>query len=384
MKTVSVFIGSRAHYSSIKSVLAAIKQHPELNLHIVAGSSAILDKYGRVVDLIRSDGFYVNNEVNMLIEGGCPSNMARTVALGIIQLSTIYDSISPDIVLVVGDRYEIMAPVLCASYMNIVLAHTMGGEVSGTIDESIRHAVTKFAHLHFPASPDACQRILRLGENPQHVFAFGCPRIDLVKEIIHSKTRFTSDSLFGYGVGSHLNLQDPFLLVSQHPVTTECEQALEQMNATLEATFRTGLQVIVLWPNSDAGSDYVSKSIRNFRETQDTGKYHFFKNLSIEIYVSLMHQTSCLIGNSSSGIREGAFIGTPVVNVGSRQSNRQAGENVLTVDHDPEAIYSAINTQLQHGRYPSNPLYGDGTAGLQIANALANISIPTPQKLINY
>ena len=282
-----------------------------------------------------------------------------------------------------GDRFETMATTLAAAYMNITVAHTMGGEVSGTIDESIRHAVTKFAHIHFPACNGAKERIIRLGELSKHVHMVGCPRLDLVADILTSSEQLIDNELFNTGVGNKFNLEDPFVLVSQHPVTTEYGVGEHQILKTLEAVKSLNLPAIVLWPNSDAGSDDISRGIRRWREKGLDKSMHFFKNLPISTYVKLMEKTSCLIGNSSSGIREGAFIGTPVVNIGTRQNARDRGLNVLDVNYDKLEITNAIERQVTHGKYSMNPIYGDGKAGIRIAEILATEEVNI-QKCITY
>jgi UDP-hydrolysing UDP-N-acetyl-D-glucosamine 2-epimerase len=267
--------------------------------------------------------------------------------------------------------------------MNIAVAHTMGGEVSGTIDESIRHAVTKFAHLHFPASAGARERIIRLGEQPENVHLVGCPRIDLVAEVLQSQNVTADDRLFDLGVGDRLDLSESFLLVSQHPVTTEYGAGERQITETLTAVREIGLPAIVLWPNADAGSEDIARGIRKLRERGLGSHMHFFKNLPIDTYVRLMARTACLVGNSSSGIREGAYIGTPVVNIGTRQAGRERGHNVIDVLNEHEAIVAAVRHQIEHGRYAIDPIYGDGQAGPRIAEILATQSVSV-QKQITY
>jgi len=295
----------------------------------------------------------------------------------------VFDRLRPDVVITVGDRFETMATTLAAAYMNIPVAHTMGGEVSGTIDESIRHAVTKFAHIHFPASEGARQRIIRLGEPPDTVHRVGCPRIDLVAEIVDGEANGLGPDIFLDGVGDKLDLSRPFLLVSQHPVTTEYGAGERQVAATLDAVREVGLPAIVLWPNADAGSEDIARGIRKLREHGRAERMHFFKNLPAEIYVRLMARTACLIGNSSSGVREGAYIGTPVVNIGTRQTGRERGPNLIDVPHEQGAIVAAIRQQLERGRYAMDPLYGDGRAGPRIAEILATCT-PQVQKRITY
>ena len=383
MKKICVVIGSRANYSSIKSAMRAIHKHPHLELQLIVGASAILDRYGAVINLIEEDGFKPSARVHMLIEGETPATMAKSTGLGLMELPTLFEQLCPDVVLTVGDRFETMATTRAAAYMNIPVAHTMGGEVSGTIDESIRHAVTKFAHIHFPACEGARERIIKLGELPQHVHMVGCPRIDLVAEILNGEERGLESQLFDSGVGESFDFKQPFVLISQHPVTTEYGAGEAQITMTLQAVRELDLPAIVLWPNADAGSDDIARGMRKWREQKLDRHMHFFKNLPIETYVRLMRKTACLIGNSSSGIREGAFIGTPVVNIGTRQTARDRGSNVLDVLYSKEEIIAAIARQVSHGPYAMEPIYGDGRAGQRIADILST-EVVDVQKCITY
>jgi len=381
-RKICVVLGSRANYASIKSAMEAIKNHPKLELAVVVGASALLDRYGSMVNVMEKDGFVPAARVFMLIEGETPLTMAKSTGLGLLELPTVFDQIHPDIVLTVGDRFETMATTLAAAYMNIPLAHTMGGEVSGTIDESIRHAVTKFANIHFPACAEAKERIIRMGEDPKQVYMVGCPRIDMVDRVL-KKGDFIGQKIFESGVGGTFDLSQPFLVVSQHPVTTEYGDGERQMSETLLAVNEVGVPVLMLWPNADAGSDDTARAIRKFREHNDDSKFHFFKNLPFETYIQLMGRAACLVGNSSSGIREGAFIGTPVVNVGSRQQNRERADNVVDAGHDRKEIAAAIRKQIQHGKFKSAPIYGDGKAGERIADILSTVKVNI-QKVMTY
>lgn len=378
-RKICVVVGSRANYGSIKMALRAIEQHPDLRLQVVVGASALLDRYGSAVSVLEEDGFEITARLNMLLDGGTPATMVQSTGVGMMQLPVVFEQLRPDFVLTVGDRYETMATALSAVYMNIPLAHTMGGEVSGTIDESVRHAITKLAHVHFPACSDARHRIIRLGESPQFVIQTGCPRIDLVSEVLAAERNALTPDLFAEGVGGSFDLDKPFVMISQHPVTTEYGQGERQMWETIMAAYELGMPCVVFWPNADAGADDVARALRKFRERYDDSNMHFFKNLPPETYTKLMKRTACLVGNSSSAIREGAFIGTPAVNVGTRQQRRQRGRNVIDVDHDRRQIGEAINRQLGHGPYESDPIYGDGRAGERIAEALATVQ-PVLQK----
>lgn len=381
-RKVCVVVGSRANYASIRSALRAIQDHQDLDLQLVVSASALLDRYGSVIDVIEQDGFEIAARVFILIEGETPTTMAKSTGLGLIELPTVMDNLRPDVVLTVGDRFETMSTTLSAAYMNIPIAHTMGGEVSGSIDESIRHAVTKFAYVHFPACEDARERIIRLGEDSERVHNVGCPRIDLVNEVLSVQTD-PPVGLLDEGVGPRFSLEQPFLLMSQHPVTTEYSGGEYQIEQTLAAISSLGMPTIALWPNADAGSEDIARGMRKFRESNPDYPIHFFKNLPPETYVFLMSKTACLVGNSSSAIREGAFIGTPAVNIGTRQSSRQRGSNVIDADHDVDAIVDAIKDRLERGPFISEPIYGDGKAGLRIAEILSECEL-SAQKRITY
>ena len=383
-RKICVVVGSRANYSSIKSAMCAIREHRDLELQVVVMASALLSRFGSVVDLVRKDGFEVTARASVIVEGETPVTMAKSTGLGLVELPTIFDLLRPDVVVSVGDRFETMATAIGAAYMNIPLAHTMGGEVSGTIDESIRHAVTKLAHIHFPASQDAGDRIIRMGEDPQHVHVVGCPRIDLLAQLVNGDTAPLPPEWFERaGVGGHVDLEQPFLLVSQHPVTTEYGDGERQIFETLAAVRMIGMPTVFLWPNADAGSEDVARGIRKFREQVAHEQIRFYKHIPVELFVRVMKRAACMIGNSSAAIREGAFLGVPAVNVGSRQSGRQRGANVIDVEHDAEQIVAAVRRQLARGPFDSDPVYGDGRAGHRIAGILATCPLQV-QKRIQY
>lgn len=383
MRKICVFLGGRANYSSIKSAMKAIKEHPDLTLQVILGGQALTDKYGDLEDILINDGFSADEKVHMLVAGDKPISMVKTAGLGMLGIADALEHLEPDFLIVVGDRYEVMAATIAAAYMNIRVAHTMGGEVTGTIDESIRHAITKFAHVHFPANKDAGERIIKLGEEPEHVYVVGCPRVDHVHDLLERDPSMPMDLFEKYGgVGQEFDLSEPFLLVSQHPVTTEYGEAKQQIIKTIRACVRTGLNIIILWPNADAGTEGISTGIREYREEHSEAKIHALKNLPNDVYTRLMKNTACLVGNSSSGIREGAYIGTPCVNIGSRQNGRERGQNVIDADTDEDQIYEAIEKQIAHGPYPSEPIYGDGHAGERIADILSKVEVNVQKRIV--
>lgn len=384
MRKVCVFVGGRANYSSIKSALYAIQNHPQLELQIILGGSGLIERFGRLEEQMEKDGFVISERIHMLVEGNQPNAMVKTTAIGMLGIADALENLKPDFVIVIGDRYEIMAPTIAAAYMNIPVCHTMGGEVTGTIDESIRHAITKFAHIHFPANAESAERIEKMGEEKERIFTVGCPRIDTVKKILLEDPGVPMEIFDNQkGVGPEFDLTKPFLLISQHPVTTEYEEAEKQINETIYGALEVGLPIIMLWPNADAGTEGISRGIRKFREKHGDAVLHAFKNLPIAQYVRLMNNTACLVGNSSSGVREGAFIGTPCVNIGTRQAGRERGKNVIDVKCDRHEIAEAIRKQIAHGKYESEPIYGNGNAGEKIADILSKVNV-TVQKRITY
>jgi UDP-hydrolysing UDP-N-acetyl-D-glucosamine 2-epimerase len=360
-----------------------VRDHPDLELQLVVGASALLERYGPVVDVIRADGFEPDAVVYMVVEGENLVTTAKSTGHGVVELATIFDNLRPDVVVSVADRYETLATAIAAAYQNIPVAHVQGGEVTGSIDEKVRHAVTKLADLHLVATPGARERVIRMGEVPGSVHVTGCPSIDLAARVQgNGGASFDPFQRYG-GVGDRFDPKEGYLVVMQHPVTTEYGDALDQIGETLEAVKALDVPTFWFWPNVDAGSDRISKAIRHFRESRDVPHVYFFKNLGPEDFLRLLIGSRCLLGNSSVGIREGSFLGVPVVNVGSRQVGRERAGNVTDVGHDAPAIEAAVRARFQVGRCPSSTLYGDGRAGERIAGLLASSEL-TIEKRITY
>ena len=374
-RNIAVVITARPSYSRVKTLVAAIDKHPDLNLQLIVAASALSARYGSAIDYIQSDGFEVTSKVYNLLEGENLISAAKTTGMGILELSTVFDNLRPDIVVTVADRYETMATAIAASYMNIPLAHIQGGEVTGNIDEKVRHSITKLSDYHFVSSEKAKERVLKLGEEEAFVFNTGCPSIDLAVGI-EPETPLGYDIYEKYGgVGAEVDISGKFVVVMQHPVTTEYEQARQQISTTLEAVRELDVPTLWFWPNVDAGSDGTSKGLRTFRETHESIKFHFFKHVDSQDFLRLINRCSALIGNSSAGIREAAFLGVPVVNIGSRQNGRDRGANVRDVVYDQQLITQAAQQQIDHGKYQSDHLYGDGQSGERIAQHLAEVEL---------
>lgn len=383
-RKVCVVVTARPSYSRIKTALQAIKEHPDLELQLVAAASALLDNYGKVVSNMVDDGFEVVERVFMILEGENLVTSAKSTGLGIVELATTFNRLKPDIVVTIADRFETIATAITASYLNIPLAHVQGGEVTGSIDEKVRHAITKLSDLHLVSNAKAAERVIRMGEAPDKVFITGCPSIDIAAQVMRNDSSLNFNPFQKYGgVGDTFDYSKGYLVVMQHPVTTEFEAARKQVVETLYAIQAINMPTFWFWPNVDAGADNTSRGIRSFREIEKPTNLHFFKNMLPEDFLRLIHNSRCIVGNSSVAIRECAYLGVPAVNIGVREAGRDRGSNVIDVDYDRGQIVEAIKKQLTHGHYPQDEIYGDGTAGKQIAGVLATAPL-TFTKRITY
>jgi UDP-hydrolysing UDP-N-acetyl-D-glucosamine 2-epimerase len=380
MRRICVVITARPSYSRIKSVLHAIQDRVDLELQLVVTGSALLDKYGSVIDSIKADGFTPCAQVHMLVEGESLLTSAKSTGLGIMELSTTFDLLRPDVVLTIADRYETIATAIAAAYQNIPLAHVQGGEVTGSIDEKVRHAVTKLSDLHLVANEQSARRVIRMGEDLNKVYMTGCPSIDLVADVLDN-SGYLDRSQQIKGVGANVDLDQRYLVVMQHPVTYEWDEAKVQMECTLEAVASLGMPTLWFWPNVDAGSDASSRAIRVFREKHGDTYFRFVKNLPPEAFLELLSKASCLIGNSSVGVRECSYMGVPVVNIGSRQTGRDRAHNLIDAGHIRSEIKMAIEQQISHGSYEPSKVYGDGAAGPRIAEILATTTMSVEKRI---
>jgi bifunctional UDP-N-acetylglucosamine 2-epimerase / N-acetylmannosamine kinase len=382
-RKICVVVTARPSYSRVKTVLQAIKDHPDLELQLVVAASALLDRYGTAVNFIEKDGFSINARVYMVLEGENPASMAKTTGLGILELATVFDNLQPDVVVTVADRFETLATAVAASYMNIPVAHIQGGEITGSIDEKVRHSVTKLADLHLVSTPLAGERVKKMGEESSKIHVTGCPSIDIATEILDDPSlNFNPFERYG-GVGILNELVNGYLVVMQHPVTTEHEKARQHVMETLEAVYEINMPTLWFWPNVDAGSDGTSNGIRSFRERHNPENIHFFKSMSPTDFLRLLYNSKCLIGNSSVGIRECSYLGVPVVNIGTRQIGRERGSNVIDVGYEKDAILAAARQQINSSRRDGDKLYGDGKAGEKIAQVLAEAPLSI-EKMLTY
>lgn len=378
-RKICVVVASRANYGRVKYLMKAIQERPDLELQLIVGASTLLQRFGPAIDVIRKDGFNPLRSIFYVIEGETLATQAKSTGLGIVELATAFEDLAPDMVVTVADRFETMATAVAASYLNICLVHLQGGEVSGNIDDRVRHAITKLSDVHFVASELSRKRVIAMGEDPNFVFNFGCPSMDV---LVQDDLSISNEIMASYrGAGRRMDWSKPYILMVQHPVTTSYGSGFTEVSATLEALNRfPDLQKVVIWPNVDAGSDDVSKGIRHFREQNLNEPIYYHKNFSPEDYARVLNNAACCVGNSSSFIREGAFLGVPTVLVGDRQEGREHSTNIVFSDYDADMIHSRITDQLKIGRYPISRVFGSGDAGTRIAEALASIKFASIKK----
>jgi len=372
MLKLCVVVASRANYGRVKYLMKAIDESTELELQLVVGASLLIERFGRAVDVIRGDGFNPDKSIYYNVEGENLITQAKSTGLGVIELSTAFSELQPDFVVSVADRYETMATAIASTYMNIPLIHIQGGEVSGNIDDRVRHAISKLADFHFVATEQSRERLIKMGEYPESVFNFGCPAMDV---IANSDTQINNQLMARYGgVGHPIDWSRPYILMIQHPVTTSFGQGFEQVQNTLDALGEfEDIQKVVLWPNADAGGEDVAKGIRVFREKHEGRGFHFYRNFSPEDFVRVLANASCAVGNSSSFLREGEFLGVPAVMVGDRQHQREHGSNVTFVKYKKDSIASAIRSQLGLNYRQSESIFGRGDAGFRIASVIPSL-----------
>lgn len=383
MRKICVVTNSRADYSRLKTLLKSLKSRKDIEVQLFVIGPHLLTSYGMTIDEIERDGFKVAYKMHTEVDGRVPVTMAKSTGAAVTELANAFYNFKPDIVVVHGDRYETLAAATAASLMNIAVAHIQGGEVSGTIDEHIRHAVTKLSHLHFPSTASAGKRIIAMGEVPEKVFVTGCPASDIListPPITFDKLKKKILALVTKKEWKKTFSKD-FLLFVYHPVTTEYDSLEKQFTKILAALRQFPQCLMVLWPNIDAGSERLVQALKKF-EREEGARVGIFHNFPLETYAQILNHTRVLIGNSSSGIREACYFGTPVVNIGSRQDGRERSSNVVDVGNDTKAIVAAIKEQLKHGKYKPNYLYGDGHSGASIAEILATVEIGNVQKRI--
>jgi len=368
MRKICVVTGNRAEYSRLKSVMQAIIDHPELELVLIVTGTHLLDDFGKTIRQIEKDGFKVDSVARTIVAGEDLVAMAKSTGLCALEIPTLLEAYKPDVVLIIADCPDVLGVATSATFMNIPLASMQGGEITGAVDESIRHAITKLSHIHFPATEKSAERIKKMGERPDMVFNVGCPSVDIISSVdLGPREKICREY--------ELDQKKPFLIMAQHPVTTEYGAVKEQIRETLGAMEELKIQTIMLYPNVDAGSKDIVREIRLCDEAGKLKHLNKFKSIPVEDFVRLLGHAACIVGNSSAGIREACYLGTPAVNIGTRQNGRERGKNVVDVGYDCGQIVKAVKNCIEHGKYKPEHIYGEGNSGRKIAEILAKIKL---------
>lgn len=378
MKNVCIVVASRANYGRVRSVIHAINDHKELSLQLIVSGSAVLDRFGNVAKIIQSEGIKIDKEFFHMVEGGNAISQALSTGLGLIELSHAFDELKPDIVLTVADRFETMATAIAASYQNIPLGHIQGGEISGNIDELVRHSITKLSHYHFPSTKMSMKRLIKMGEEQSRIKLSGCPSIDL---IMSQPLKLKDLKNTGQGVGAEFKFDSKFILIIFHPETDDYQNGDKKISEILRILAEFKIHKVVLWPNIDSGTDLVSKGIRRFRESHISKSFTFYKNFTPFNYNIILNNAEVCIGNSSSFIRECSFLGTPAVITGIRQSGREHANNVIFSSFNSEELKSNIESQIKHGKYPKSNLFGEGDAASHIMDFILKNDLNINKKM---
>ncbi len=377
-KNICVVITARSSYTKFKTVLLNIKKSNFLELKLICAGSAILDRFGDIEQIIKRDGLSISEKIYFTLEQEKPINSIKSTSIAISEFASCFDRLKPDLVMVMADRYEVIAPAIASTYLNIPLAHVQGGEISGNIDEKVRHAITKFADIHFPATEQSYKNILQMGEDKNFVFWTGCPSIDIAKNVIKKKLNFY-EKYQGVGIKQDLNKRFGILLF--HSDTYDYKKSGIYIQRILESLHELKLSTIVFWPNQDIGGDLISKSIRQFREKIKSKYFYFIKNISPDDFLKLLSKAQFIIGNSSAGIRESTFLGKLSINIGNRQIGRERDENIIDIRPIKKMIKKTIIDNIGKS-FQSSKKYGDGNSGKKIAKILEDVDFKSTKKFI--
>lgn len=373
-RKVIVVISARASYSRIKTALTAMSKNETINLSIVLMASAASAMYGDIKTQIISDGIKISAILETLSDYDNHYGQVLTTANCLVALASVLQKEKPDVVITIADRYETISTAIAASYMNIPLIHLQGGEVTGNIDERVRHAITKLADIHFVCTDKSLERVIRMGESPDCVYNVGCPSCDIAREALFDE-RTSIQILNGLGITTRFSLfPKSYVVVVQHSVTDEYDRMEQQFEATYGAVCRLNVPVLWFGNNSDAGSKYMRSLLDAHAYRNDA--IEFINNVPGREFLVILRDCRCLIGNSSVGVRECSYMGVPVVNIGSRQDGRERGANVVDTDFNVDHIIGAYKTIITR-EIKKVSLYGDGHAGIKIAELVATMNLNT-------
>lgn len=371
---VAAVVTSRSQYARVKTALQALTEDNRIDFHLIVSGGALVHRFGDLSEIIVEAGMEIDRKIHTLLEAGEPVAQAKTTGMGLVEYATAFEELNPDVILTSGDRHETMASTLAASYLNIPIVHLEGGEITGSIDDKVRHATTKMADYHLVSTERSKEIVSQLGESTDRIYQTGCPSIELAERIIQEeRTDYDPQMEYG-GVGDTVDVSQDYIVIQYHPLPTEYESNYDKTQELIAAHEQLDVQAFWFWPNMDAGTDQVSKAMREYREEQDPDGVRFFISLDPHDYLTLVKNSECMVGNSSVGIRECSYFGVPTVNIGERQQSRERGPNVLDVACEADKIAEGIRSQLQQGSFPQSTIYGNGDAARKITDTIAELN----------
>ncbi len=380
IEKITIVTGTRADYGIYHPVLQRLQQDTNFQVNLLVTGMHLSPQYGMTVNEIEKDGFAILGKVDMLLQGDSDANMSKGIGIGILGMTQLLEQSRPDLLIVLGDRGEMLAASIAAAHLNIPIAHFHGGEVSGSIDESVRHSISKFSHIHFPATEKSAERLRKMGEDEWRVYPVGAPRIETIQ---NAELKSWNEVKAEYA----LKAEEDFILLVFHPVTTEIQGIEEQVRAVLGTVEKTGKSVVCIMPNSDAGTEHI---LRIYKEYQNHPRFDFVTNFQHLDYLTVLKQCMALVGNSSSGIIEAASFSKPVLNIGSRQNGRERSGNVIDVQPNDETITQGLEKVLSQDFVEKvrtmHNVYGDGTTSSKVAEIIKNVEVNEQllQKKISY
>jgi len=367
---LATFITTRSQYARLQKVLEELTRDDEIELEIILSGGSLVHDYGELQETLEDDGLTATRELYTLLEGDEPVTQAKTTGMGLIEFASTIDDIDPDAVLTTGDRYETLATTIATAYLNKPVIHLEGGEITGSIDDRVRHATTKMSDYHFVSTSRSEEIVRGLGEPSERVYRTGCPSIDLCKEITEDNNdNYDPQDDYG-GVGPQIDTSGDYLVVQYHPLPTEYESMYDRTWELIDAVDSVDVPAFWFWPNPDSGTGQVAQAMRQYRGQREPDDAHFYINLKPYDFLTMVSNSACVVGNSSVGIRECSFFGIPTVNIGNRQVHRERAKNVMDVPPESEKIREAIQKQLETGGYGRSTLYGKGDASRRITDIL--------------
>jgi GDP/UDP-N,N'-diacetylbacillosamine 2-epimerase (hydrolysing) len=373
-RKILVVTGARSEYDILYPVLEKLNSDPFFDLQIIVTGAHLSENYGKTIENIERDRFVIADRIYNLIN--TDEKIGRVISLGnqIPALAQSFNRINPDIILVVGDREEAITVSLTGAYMDLPVAHIAGGDIAkdGNIDNSVRYATSKFAHLHFTILEQHRETLLKLGEDEWRIFTVGNPALDRFVSTEKLSRPEVAEKI-GFDLGN-----EKYMVLIQHPIITDVENEAKNIRQTLDAVVESGLKCLINFPNSDAGNFAIIEAYRQY--TSQYPNLFLFKNLDRKVYINMLRHASCLLGNSSSGIIEAPSIGLPVINIGSRQRGRVHAGNVIFTDNKKDEILAAIHKSVKDEKYITsmkglkNP-YGDGNSADKIVDVLRSVKL---------